>query len=66
MSFDLSDAERFIHIVPDEAGDRVAANAVTTLPSTLDMLGLSVTTGKAVDFRAKHHPALRRSAVRSR
>lgn len=46
------DAESFIHIVPDDSGERVAGT-FARLPSRLEDLGLSVSTGKVVDFRAR-------------
>lgn len=48
------DAERFIHVVPDAAGDQVA-DVIARLPATLEGLGINVSTGKVVDFRAKEH-----------
>jgi adenine-specific DNA-methyltransferase len=46
------DSELFIHIVPDEANHKVAER-MATLDSTLADLGLSVSTGRVVDFRAR-------------
>jgi adenine-specific DNA-methyltransferase len=46
-----SDREHFIHIVPDELGASVAEH-VRSLHSTLHDLGLEVSTGRVVDFRA--------------
>ena len=46
------DSEMFIHIVPDETGVRVSESA-RSLHHSLDDLGLSVSTGRVVDFRAK-------------
>jgi adenine-specific DNA-methyltransferase len=46
------DAESFIHLVPDENGHALA-KTIETLPCTLDELGLSVSTGRVVDFRAR-------------
>lgn len=48
------DFEKVIHIVIDELGDSVT-NAMEQLKSTLSLLGLSVSTGRVVDFRAKEH-----------
>lgn len=45
------DPDRFIHIVPDELGDLVA-NRMATFTSRLEDLGLTVSTGRVVDFRA--------------
>lgn len=47
-----SDPQAFIHIVADENGDRIA-ETISNLPATLSELGLSVSTGKVVDFRAR-------------
>jgi adenine-specific DNA-methyltransferase len=47
-----NDPERYIHVVPDTAGDEVAT-AVVGLPCALGDLGLAVSTGKVVDFRAR-------------
>jgi len=46
------DPELFIHIVPDEANQQVAER-MAALSSTLSDLGLSVSTGCVVDFRAR-------------
>jgi len=46
------DADQFIHLVADE-GQARARLAMSQLPSTLVDLGLSVSTGRVVDFRAK-------------
>jgi adenine-specific DNA-methyltransferase len=46
------DPERFIHFSVD-ARSHAIADAFAGLPSTLADLGLSVSTGKVVDFRAK-------------
>src|SRR5262249_32993085 len=43
-----------IRVVPDAAGDRIA-DTIARLPAKLDDLGLTVSTGKVVDFRAKEH-----------
>lgn len=48
------DPQRFFHLVPDEAGRQVA-EAFEKLPATLADLGLSVSTGKVVDFRARKY-----------
>jgi adenine-specific DNA-methyltransferase len=45
------DPARIIHVVPDEASQRIA-DRVASLPATLAMLGLTVSTGRVVDFRA--------------
>lgn len=54
----LSDHEMFIHIVPDEAGAQISQTA-RSLDYSLEDLGLSVSTGRVVDFRARE--ALRNS-----
>jgi adenine-specific DNA-methyltransferase len=46
------DPERFIHLVSDDRGQQIA-DAFSRLPAKLADLGLSVSTGKVVDFRAK-------------
>jgi len=46
------DSQAFIHLVPDDDG-HVLAEAMERLPCTLDELGLCVSTGRVVDFRAK-------------
>lgn len=46
-----SDLEHFIHIVPDELGASVA-ELVRSLNSNLYALGIDVSTGRVVDFRA--------------
>ena len=48
-----SDPRRFIHIVPDAAGSRISA-MMRGLECTLDDLGLGVSTGRVVDFRARN------------
>jgi adenine-specific DNA-methyltransferase len=45
------DPERFIHVVPGEWGDEIAAD-LGALTHSLDSLGLEVSTGRVVDFRA--------------
>lgn len=47
-----ADARRFIHIVPDDDAD-IAAGRMTAFTHTLDELGLQVSTGRVVDFRAR-------------
>ena len=54
------DAERFIHIVQDDRG-REVAEQMRACSSTLRDLGLEVSTGRVVDFRAK--PFLRKEAT---
>lgn len=49
-----ADPQRFIHVVPDDSGERVAF-AVAGLPCGLGELDLAVSTGKVVDFRAKEY-----------
>jgi adenine-specific DNA-methyltransferase len=46
------DAEKFIHI-PSAPGHAVAKQTMDGLHSTLDSLGVSVSTGRVVDFRLK-------------
>lgn len=46
------DPDRFIHIVPDELAE-VIARRMRGWPATLDDLGLAVSTGRVVDFRAE-------------
>ena len=46
------DPERVLHVVPDETDARVAAH-MRRLPHTLAGLGVSVSTGRVVGFRAK-------------
>jgi adenine-specific DNA-methyltransferase len=46
------DPRMFIHIVPDGDGDPIREK-MTSLHSTLAELGLTVSTGRVVDFRAK-------------
>lgn len=46
------DPERFIHLVPDASGEQVAEQ-MSGLPACLSDLGLQVSTGRVVDFRAK-------------
>ena len=46
------DPQIFIHLVPDDDGHALA-KSVETLPCTLDDLGLTVSTGRVVDFRAQ-------------
>ena len=45
-------SDLFIHLVPDDDGHALA-KSVKTLPCTLDDLGLTVSTGRVVDFRAQ-------------
>jgi len=46
------DAERVIHLVPDGAGQHIA-DRMGACPATLTDLGLTVSTGRVVDFRAR-------------
>lgn len=46
------DPERFIHVVPDERGQR-SADLYARFASSLHDLGVGVSTGRVVDFRAK-------------
>jgi len=45
------DPDLFIHIAPDELADEIA-EAIRGLDANLDDLGLSVSTGRVVDFRS--------------
>jgi adenine-specific DNA-methyltransferase len=47
-----NDPERFIHLLIDE-NDHALAAAMQSLPCTLDDLGVAVSTGRVVDFRAR-------------
>ena len=47
------DPHVFIHIVPDGDGDSIR-HQIMNLDSTLADLGLTISTGRVVDFRAKH------------
>jgi adenine-specific DNA-methyltransferase len=49
-----ADRHAFIHIVPDFRGDPIR-DRVGCLEATLDDLGLNVSTGRVVDFRAQDH-----------
>lgn len=49
-----SDPELFIHIAVDEE-EAAIAHQMSALPATLSDLGLTVSTGRVVDFRAKAH-----------
>ncbi len=46
------DPERFLHVVPDSASDAAAAT-MSRFGDTLGTLGLTASTGKVVDFRAR-------------
>jgi adenine-specific DNA-methyltransferase len=46
------DPEAFIHIIPDDIGHSIRTMAAS-LPSTLESTGLSVSTGRVVEFRAR-------------
>lgn len=48
------DPQAFIRIVPDELGQRIN-DRLATLHTTLATLGLSVSTGRVVDFRVRDH-----------
>jgi adenine-specific DNA-methyltransferase len=48
------DPDAFIRLVPDESGSEIAAR-MEGLPSCLDDLGLTVSTGRVVDFRATNY-----------
>ncbi len=49
-----TDAEVFIHI-PTSAQHLAARGQITRLEATLDRLGLTVSTGRVVDFRVRRH-----------
>ncbi len=51
---DKDDLEHFIHLETDES-HTVAKQLVGSLSGSLNELGLSVSTGRVVDFRAKQH-----------
>ncbi|WP_438039889.1 Eco57I restriction-modification methylase domain-containing protein [Sorangium sp. So ce128] len=46
------DPELFVHVVPDDAGERIAAT-FARMPSRVTDLSVDVSTGKVVDFRAR-------------
>ncbi len=48
------DPEQFIHLAP-HADHADVATAVASLPNTITSLGLSVSTGRVVDFRSQDH-----------
>lgn len=48
------DRDMFIHVVPDDTGERVAAT-FARLPARLQDLDVAVSTGKVVDFRAREY-----------
>lgn len=48
------DPQRFLRI-PGEEEDTEVAEAMTTLPASLAELGIAVSTGKVVEFRAREH-----------
>jgi adenine-specific DNA-methyltransferase len=50
----LADPNCFIHLVVDDKGKR-ATECMSLLPTSLVDLGLSVSTGRVVDFRARNH-----------
>lgn len=52
------DLEQFIRIAPDEAAKRVAAG-MARFQTPLETLGLQVSTGRVVDFRAREHLRLK-------
>lgn len=49
-----SHGDRFIHLPTDDGDDRISA-WLSQLPETLSSLGLRVSTGRVVDFRAREH-----------
>jgi adenine-specific DNA-methyltransferase len=48
------DPQSFIHIAPDDLGQQVV-DIVSSFQATLPDLGLTVSTGRVVDFRAKEY-----------
>lgn len=48
------DMEQFIHIIPDTSSQRIVQK-ISTFTCTLENLGLTVSTGRVVDFRAKEY-----------
>jgi adenine-specific DNA-methyltransferase len=48
------DREQFLRI-PSNASDAKIAEIITSLPASLEDLGISVSTGKVVEFRARRH-----------
>ncbi len=48
------DPEQFVHLTP-RAEDAEVASAVASLPHTIASLGMTVSTGRVVDFRARNH-----------
>lgn len=48
------DPEKFIHILPDELSEKLT-ESFASFTSTLADLGLTVSTGRVVDFRARDH-----------
>ena len=55
------DTQSFIHLVPDHTGKQVA-HLMGRLHATLDELGLSISTGRVVDFRAQQYLRLKPEA----
>jgi len=51
---DSRDPQLFIHLVTDDQAE-LAADRMSRMPSLLTDLGLSVSTGRVVDFRAEEH-----------
>jgi adenine-specific DNA-methyltransferase len=47
-----NDSEHFIHLTPCDE-DAQVASSISSLPETVGSLGLSVSTGRVVDFRSK-------------
>jgi adenine-specific DNA-methyltransferase len=48
------DPQKFIHVVPDEVG-KVVSETMRGLHASLQDVGVGVSTGRVVDFRAKQH-----------
>ncbi|MBE8985663.1 Eco57I restriction-modification methylase domain-containing protein [Nostoc sp. LEGE 12450] len=49
-----NDREQFIHIIPDKISQQIV-DRIEIFPCTLKDLGLTVSTGRVVDFRAKEY-----------
>jgi adenine-specific DNA-methyltransferase len=49
-----ANGDRFIHLPTDDDDDAIS-RWMATLPETLQSLGLAVSTGRVVDFRAREH-----------
>ncbi len=49
-----NDREQFIHIIPDKISQQIVER-IEIFPCTLKDLGLTVSPGRVVDFRAKEY-----------